>query len=82
MSAVSISRWGNSLGVRLPQFVARSANLKEGDPVTVSLRDGEIILKPVRAKPDVNALIKKITAKNRHAAVDFGQDRGSEIVEW
>lgn len=82
MSAALISRWGNSLGVRLPQFVARSANLKAGDPVTISLRDGEIILKPVRVKPDVNALIAKITPKNRHAAVDFGSERGSEIVEW
>lgn len=82
MSAVVISRWGNSLGVRLPQFVARSANLKAGDPVTVTLRDGEIILKPVHAKPDMNALISKITTKNRHAAVDFGVDRGSELVEW
>ena len=81
MSAVAISRWGNSLGVRLPQFVARSANLKAGDPVTITLRDGEIVLKPMRAKPDVNALIARITSKNRHPAVRFGPDRGSEIVE-
>ena len=82
MSAITISRWGNSLGVRLPQFLARSANLKAGDAVTLQLRGDEIVLKPARTRPDVNALIKKITPKNRHAAADFGPDRGSEVVEW
>ena len=82
MRAVAISRWGNSLGVGPPQFVARSANLKAGDPVTITRRDGELILKPVRARPDMNALISKITPKNRHAAVNFGVDGGSEVLEW
>jgi antitoxin MazE len=82
MGAITISQWGNSLGVRLPQFLARSANLKAGDTVTIDLRGDEIVLKPVRARPDINALIKKITASNRHGAVDFGPDRGGEVVEW
>jgi antitoxin MazE len=82
MGAITISQWGNSLGVRLPQFLARSANLKAGDTVTIDLRGDEIVLKPVRARPDVNALIKKITARNRHGAVEFGPDRGGEVVEW
>ncbi len=82
MNAITISRWGNSLGVRLPQFLARSARLKAGDAVTISLRGDEIVLTPAREQLDVNALIGEITAKNRHAAVDFGPDRGGEVVEW
>lgn len=82
MNAVTISRWGNSLGVRLPQFLARNARLKAGDVLTINLRGDEIVLTPARERPDVDDLISKITAKNRHAAVDFGPDRGNEVVEW
>lgn len=76
MTIVTISRCGKSLGVRLPRSVVRSAYLKAGDSVTVSLRNGEIVLRPARVKFDVNALIARITPENRHAAVDFGPECG------
>lgn len=46
-----LCKWGNSLGVRLPQYIAERAGLTAGDFLYISLRDnGEIVIKPVKAK--------------------------------
>jgi antitoxin MazE len=43
-----ISRWGNSLGVRLPKEIAATAGLRQGAFVTVRLMDnGSIQITPV-----------------------------------
>jgi len=44
-----VSRWGNSLAVRLPIACTRAAGLKEGDSVEASIApSGEITLAPER----------------------------------
>ena len=51
-----LSRWGNSLGLRLPKYVTERAALQAGDHVYVRLLDsGEILVRIARAKdiPDV-----------------------------
>ncbi|MDO8729493.1 MAG: AbrB/MazE/SpoVT family DNA-binding domain-containing protein [bacterium] len=46
-----LSKWGNSLGVRLPQYIAERTGLTSGDYLYITLRDnGEIVIKPVKAK--------------------------------
>lgn len=47
---LKISKWGNSLAVRLPVECTRAAGLKEGDSVEASVTPaGEITLAPERA---------------------------------
>lgn len=45
-----LCKWGNSLGVRLPQHVAECAGLSAGDYLYINLIDGEIIIRPVKAR--------------------------------
>lgn len=43
-----ISRWGNSLGVRLPKEIAAAAGLVSGDLVRVRLMDcGALMVTPI-----------------------------------
>jgi antitoxin MazE len=47
---LQVSKWGNSLAVRLPVECTRAAGLKEGDSVEADITpSGEIILAPTRA---------------------------------
>ncbi len=47
---LQISKWGNSLAVRLPVECTRATGLKEGDSVEASITQaGEITLAPERA---------------------------------
>ena len=82
MSTV-ISRWGNSLAVRIPVTVAEKAKISEGDSVEVSVsRQGRLIIESVRKEIDFGALYDQITPANRFEEVRTGTARGSEIVEW
>ena len=44
---VQISKWGNSLALRIPTNLAKEIQLKDGDKVEVTLSgDGALIIKP------------------------------------
>ena len=46
-----LCKWGNSLGVRLPAYVAERAALRAGDYLYVRLTDaGDIVIRPVKAR--------------------------------
>lgn len=43
--------WGNSLGVRLPKYVADVANVQAGDHLYITVNDaGEILLRAVKPR--------------------------------
>lgn len=71
-TSTQIAKWGNSLGLRLPKSVALEARLDEGDTVQVSVKDGAIVLKPTRPAYSIDALVAKITRRNRHEETDWG----------
>lgn len=78
-----ISKWGNSLAVRIPSGEAAKAAFKEGDEVTISLdRRGRLIVEAIRKEVDFDALYASITPENRHDEVSSGVPVGNEIVEW
>jgi antitoxin MazE len=75
----TISKWGNSLAIRIPLAVARQAGLEEGDSVTlVPDPKGGIALRPVRRKYELSELVSGIKPKNRHQATDWGPPQGEE----
>jgi len=44
-ATLTVQQWGNSLAVRIPAAVARSARLRVGQPVEVSAQDSNILVK-------------------------------------
>lgn len=75
----TISKWGNSLAVRIPLAIAKQAGLAEGDRVKLVLgQDGAIVVRPTRRKYELSDLVAKITPKNRHRETDWGQPQGGE----
>ena len=50
-----LCKWGNSLGLRLPQYVLERTGLRPGDYLFVRLTDaGDIVIRPVKER-DVHA---------------------------
>ena len=75
----TISKWGNSLAVRIPQAIAKQASLNEGDCVALAIdSEGGIVLRPTRRKYELAELVSWITPKNRHRETDWGRPRGEE----
>lgn len=44
---LSVKHWGNNLGVRLPQAVAREANLHADQQVRITVEAGRVVIEPL-----------------------------------
>lgn len=75
---VTISRWGNSLAVRIPKDVLDQAELHEGDILDVVSERGGIVLTPRSAPLSLDELISRITPENVHSA-EFETVVGAEV---
>jgi antitoxin MazE len=74
-----VSKWGNSLAVRIPRGIAKEARFTEGDRLTLNIsRDGSIVLRPTRRKYELRELVSQISPKNLHSETDWGQPTGKE----
>jgi antitoxin MazE len=70
---MQISKWGNSLAVRLPAAVIEALALKEGDDIEIVVADErrfEIRRKPTRAE-----LLERLRAYRGRLPTDFRFDR-------
>ena len=75
----TVRKWGNSAAVRIPAAVMRATRLDLDEAVEVREEAGRIVIEPVRQKTyDLDEMLKGITAKNQHEAVDFGPPMGKE----
>ncbi len=78
----TISKWGNSQGLRFPKNVLKELNLSVGDKVKFFIQQDKIILEPVkksRKKYDINELVKQISSDYKPYE-EFGSKSGKE--EW
>lgn len=75
-----ISKWGNSLAVRLPKEVLHKAGIKMNQIVQISQKDNGIFIEPVKVqKASLAELLSKVTEANSHKLIEFGAPVGKEI---
>jgi antitoxin MazE len=78
-SETTVSKWGNSLAVRIPQAIAKQARLSEGDCLAMDVdRDGGLVLRSTRRTYQLSELVSGITPRNRHGETDWGPPQGKE----
>ena len=77
----AITKWGNSLALRIPSVFAREISVREGAQVDISVVDGALVVRPLDedAKYDLDELLSKITEENRHGEVVAGKSIGNEF---
>lgn len=75
-----VKKWGNSAAVRIPVSVMQAARVDLDEVVEVREEAGRIVIEPVRKKTyQLDKLLKGITSKNQHDAIDFGPAVGKEV---
>jgi antitoxin MazE len=71
-ATLRVQRWGNSLAVRIPAAVARSARFRVGQQVEVSAQDSHVLVRPIGAP--------KLTLAQKLAAFDPARHGGEAMV--
>ncbi|OGQ77500.1 MAG: hypothetical protein A2289_15045 [Deltaproteobacteria bacterium RIFOXYA12_FULL_58_15] len=74
-----VSKWGNSLAVRLPRTVTKEIGLRDGEPVELSLEGKRIVIAPQRRRYRLGDLLRRVNADNIHDAVETGEAVGKEV---
>lgn len=71
---VKLSRWGNSLAIRIPAPIARKAALTEGDSLEIDSEGNGFHVSPVEPKLSLEDLVGAISTKNLHEECQWGEE--------
>lgn len=75
-----IGRWGNSLAIRIPKYIAEELELTVNGEVDCQLKDGVLIVQPINklSKYTLQELIAQELEKDPE--IEWGEAMGEE--EW
>lgn len=73
-------KWGGSIGVRIPQHIAKKYNLVNGMKVEIFDNGENIVVKPVQDKPTLEELVAKCNPEDSPEEIDFGGPVGKELI--
>jgi antitoxin MazE len=78
--AVTLHRWGNSVGVRLPKPLLEQLGLGEGSKVDVKVEAGRLVIEPCRARrPTLEDVLKGFGPDDQPGEVGWGKPVGKEV---
>src|SRR3954464_10662082 len=72
---VQVTRWGNSLGLRLPKELARRLGIAEGSRVEVAAEGDRLVVSVARPVYRLEELLEGVTPEALGAAFDWGPDQ-------
>ena len=74
---VTVSKWGNSLGIRIPRGLAEDARLAEGTTLDLRVENGRLVAEPVE-EVTLASLLTAVTPENLHRPQLDDAPRGTE----
>ena len=78
---VTIQKWGNSQGIRIPKKILDNAKLRENEKVYIQELNGEIIIKKAAKEySSLDELFEGYEGGDKCEEYDFGEDVGLEII--
>jgi antitoxin MazE len=80
---VKLSKWGNSLGVRLPRAALEATGFAEGAQLELEIDGRELRLKPARPikRYRLEDLVAEMKPENEPELVDWGPAVGAEVID-
>lgn len=59
-----IQKWGNSLGIRIPNYLAKQLELKSGSAVSIHVEKDQLIIKS--QKYHLDTMLNEVNPENLH----------------
>ena len=75
----AVTKWGNSLAVRLPKPLADGAHLSVGTPVDMRVENGALVISAAKPKYKLDDLLQGHKPEYNHKDAGFGGPVGEEI---
>jgi antitoxin MazE len=65
-----VSRWGNSLAIRLPKAAAASLQVREGEPVDLVIEGDTLIIRAKRPRYTLDELVAAMRPEDEPEVLD------------
>lgn len=81
MNTVTVSRWGNSLGLRIPRGMLDAAGLMEGDRMFMEASEGVITIRKARVikRHNLADMLAGFSSADVEPLEDWGEPQGREV---
>ena len=76
---IIVNKWGNSLGVRIPQPIANKVGFIAGMEVEIEIVDNTVVISPVKRKYQLDELLEGVTPELIGGEYDWGEPVGGEL---
>jgi len=77
--SITLHRWGNSVGLRVPKPMLAQLGLSEGSQVDVTIEAGRLVIEPARHRRlRMAELLEGFTPEDRPGELDWGAPAGRE----
>ena len=74
-----ISKWGNSLAIRIPAALAAEVWISCGDSVELRTENGVMVIEPTKKRvPTLDELLDRLDPETLHGEIDWGMPKGNE----
>jgi antitoxin MazE len=77
---VRLSKWGSSLGLRLPRALVQRIGVREDQKVNIVVEGARLIIEPVQPAFSSREMLVDMTPEAMRAAFDWGEDAARERV--
>jgi antitoxin MazE len=80
LMSVTLHRWGNSIGLRLPKPLLEQLGLGEGSKVDLRIEGGHLVIEPQRTKKlALKDVLAGFTPEDQPGEVGWGKPVGKEV---
>ena len=76
---VKISKWGNSVDLRLQKSITDDLKVYEGDILNIQIKENKLVAEPIRKKYSLKELLQNTNNSNIHSETSTAIAVGNEI---
>ena len=74
-----LKKWGNSQGIRLPKNLLNELKWKNGDKLSLTIKNNKIVIEPQQKHKTIKELFKDYEGDYVKEEIDWGEPVGKEI---
>lgn len=76
---VTIQKWGNSQGIRIPKTILDAVHWDENEKLTITTKDDKIIIERAEKRKNIKDLFADFNGEYVPVEVNWGEPVGEEI---
>lgn len=79
MPIITIQKWGNSQGIRIPKSILKAINWKANEELSIYTENDKIIIEPAKKRKNIVELFENYDGEYKPVEMEWKDQVGEEI---